>query len=139
MEGGQPLPLYRADLLQTAAAAPDALAVKICAAAAAAATALRGKDNRNLKSRWRSRHITKYPSVHNQKVLPPGEKRTQKIAVGDADGVLTVFSVKRGAVALAHKGLRGPAPVAAVTMGRGSKQRDQVFSAAGNTVRGEFF
>lgn len=40
-------------------------------------------------------------------MLPPGEKKTQKVAVGDAAGVVQCFSVKRGEVALSFKGMPG--------------------------------
>ncbi|KAI8469474.1 MAG: hypothetical protein J3K34DRAFT_522137 [Monoraphidium minutum] len=93
--GAMELELHRVDLLQTAAAAPGALAV-----------------------------------------LPPGEKKTQKVAVGDASGVVQCFSVKRGDVALSFKTMPGPHKVTSVTVGRHPRQRDKIFVAAGNTIRG---
>lgn len=41
------------------------------------------------------------------RVLPPGEKKTQKVAVADAAGVVQCFSVKKGEVALAFKTMPG--------------------------------
>lgn len=44
-------------------------------------------------------------------VLPPGENKTQKVAVGDLSGVVQCFSVKRGEVVLSFKTLPGPLKV----------------------------
>jgi Bardet-Biedl syndrome 7 protein len=41
-------------------------------------------------------------------VLPPGEKKTQKVAVGDCSGVVQCLSVKKGEVALSFKTMPGP-------------------------------
>jgi ATP sulfurylase len=41
-------------------------------------------------------------------VLPPGENKTQKVAVGDLSGVIQCFSVKKGEVVLAFKTLPSP-------------------------------
>lgn len=38
-------------------------------------------------------------------VLPPGENKTQKVAVGDLSGVVQCFSVKKGEVTLSFKTL----------------------------------
>jgi hypothetical protein len=38
-------------------------------------------------------------------VLPPGEKKTQKVAVGDLTGVLQCISVKKGDISIAFKTL----------------------------------
>jgi Bardet-Biedl syndrome 7 protein len=44
-------------------------------------------------------------------VLPPGENKTQKVAVGDLSGVVQCFSVKRGEVVLSFKTLPSPLKV----------------------------
>jgi hypothetical protein len=41
-------------------------------------------------------------------VLPPGENKTQKIAVGDLSGVVQCFCIKKGEVALTFKTLPAP-------------------------------
>lgn len=41
--------------------------------------------------------------IMHVQVLPPGEKKTQKVAVGDCSGVIQCFSIKRGDVALSFK------------------------------------
>lgn len=41
-------------------------------------------------------------------VLPPGENKTQKIAVGDLSGVVQCFCIKKGEVALTFKTLPSP-------------------------------
>ena len=45
------------------------------------------------------------------RVLPPGEKKTQQVVVGDSTGVVQCFSVKKGEVALAFKTVPGPQKV----------------------------
>jgi hypothetical protein len=47
-------------------------------------------------------------------VLPPGSNKQQKIACGDSTGVMQVFSVKRGEVEFAYKGLPSAKKVLAV-------------------------
>ncbi|GBF98424.1 hypothetical protein Rsub_10489 [Raphidocelis subcapitata] len=69
-------------------------------------------------------------------VLPPGEKKTQKVAVGDCSGVVQCFSVKRGEVALAFKTMPGPHKVTSVSLGRHPRQRDKIFVASGGLIRG---
>lgn len=54
------------------------------------------------------RHPVRPPAVQ---VLPPGENKTQKVAVGDLSGVVQVFSVKRGEVVLSFKTLPSPLKV----------------------------
>ena len=49
-----------------------------------------------------------HAASHNVQVLPPGDKKTQKVAVGDGSGVVQCFSVKRGEVALSFKTMPGP-------------------------------
>lgn len=44
-------------------------------------------------------------------VLPPGENKTQKVAVGDMSGVVQCFSVKKGEVVVSFKTLPGPQKV----------------------------
>jgi hypothetical protein len=46
-------------------------------------------------------------------VLPPGENKTQKVAVGDMSGVVQCFSVKKGEVIVSFKSLPGPQKVGA--------------------------
>eukprot|EP00882_Tetradesmus_deserticola_P032851 GHRQ01037474.1.p1 GENE.GHRQ01037474.1~~GHRQ01037474.1.p1 ORF type:complete len:156 (+),score=21.45 GHRQ01037474.1:730-1197(+) len=41
-------------------------------------------------------------------VLPPGENKTQKVAVGDLSGAVQCFCVKKGEVALTFKTLPSP-------------------------------
>jgi hypothetical protein len=47
---------------------------------------------------------TAAPPISPQ-VLPPGEKKTQKVAVGDLTGVLQCISIKKGDVSTAFKTL----------------------------------
>ncbi|MEW5302522.1 MAG: hypothetical protein WDW36_005300 [Sanguina aurantia] len=69
-------------------------------------------------------------------VLPISDaKKNQKVAVGDLSGVLQVFSIKRGELAIAFKTLPS-AKITSLTLGRGRSQRDKIFIAAGETIRG---
>jgi hypothetical protein len=68
-------------------------------------------------------------------VLPPGEHKTQKVVVGDQTGVVQCFSLRKGELALAFKSLPCAHRVSSLCLGRGAKQRDKIFVAAGNTVR----
>eukprot|EP00798_Chlamydomonas_sp_ICE-L_P005508 gene5508-3728_t len=70
-------------------------------------------------------------------VLPMGEERkTQKVAAGDLSGVMQVFSVKKGEIAVLFKQLPSHHKVTSVSTGKGKNQRDKVFVAAGNTIKG---
>jgi len=71
-------------------------------------------------------------------VLPQGQNRQQKLAVGDSAGVVQCVSVKKGDVVAAFKTLPTGQPVSHVTLGRGQAiQRDKIFVAQGQTVRGQ--
>ncbi|GIL85198.1 hypothetical protein Vretimale_10813 [Volvox reticuliferus] len=71
-------------------------------------------------------------------VLPlTEEKKTQKVAAGDLSGVVQCFSVKKGEFTVAFKTL--PAATSKVTslvLGKGKQQKDKIFVAAGNQIRG---
>ena len=69
-------------------------------------------------------------------VLPQGQNRQQKIAVGDSAGVVQCVSVKKGEVVAAFKTLPTGQRVSHVTLGKGQAvQRDRIFVAQGQTVR----
>lgn len=104
------LQLHRVDLLQTAATSRGALAVRRAGAPAPARAPVgcrpgpRARRQRELLHADAARARPPTPP----QVLPPGEKKTQKVAVGDAAGVVQVFSMKRGGVALSFKSMPGP-------------------------------
>ncbi len=72
--------------------------------------------------------------VFAYQVLPPGEKKTQKVAIGDSSGVLQCFSIKKGEVNVSFKTLPSSLKISSISLGRSAKQRDKIFVAAGNTV-----
>lgn len=68
-------------------------------------------------------------------VLPQGQNRQQKIAVGDSAGVVQCLSVKKGEVAVAFKTLPTGHKVSYVALGKGQPiQRDKIFIAQGQAV-----
>lgn len=71
-------------------------------------------------------------------VLPLSEeKKTQKIAAGDMSGVVQCFSVKKGEFAIAFKTLpNAQQKITSLTLGRGKLQREKIFLAAGNQIKG---
>ncbi|GLC59925.1 hypothetical protein PLESTB_001554700 [Pleodorina starrii] len=71
-------------------------------------------------------------------VLPlTEEKKTQKVAAGDLSGVTQCFSVKKGEFSVGFKTLPSAAnKVTSLALGRGKQQRDKIFVAAGNQIRG---
>lgn len=71
-------------------------------------------------------------------VMPLGEeKKTQKLALGDLSGVMLVCSVKKGEIAVAFKTLPTPGQkITSLTLGRGRAQRDRIFVAHGNVIKG---
>jgi len=71
-------------------------------------------------------------------VLPMSEeKKTQKVALGDLTGVVQCFSVKKSEIATAFKTLPAPThKVTSLALGKGRQQRDRIFVAAGNTIKG---
>ena len=68
-------------------------------------------------------------------VLPQGQNRQQKVAVGDSAGVVQCVSVKKGEVSVSFKTLPTGQKVSHVTLGRGQLiQRDKIFVAQGQAV-----
>lgn len=68
-------------------------------------------------------------------VLPPGQNRQQKVALGDSAGVLQCVSIKRGEASVVFKTLPTGHKVSCLTLGRGqTAQRDKIFVAQGQTV-----
>mmetsp|Transcript_38791 Transcript_38791/g.74315 ORF Transcript_38791/g.74315 Transcript_38791/m.74315 type:complete len:719 (+) Transcript_38791:332-2488(+) len=70
------------------------------------------------------------------RVLPLGKSKTQKIISGDSSGVLQCFSYKKGELATTFKTLPTGVAVEAVELGTGQQQKDKVFVASGQTIRG---
>lgn len=68
-------------------------------------------------------------------VLPQGQHRQQKVAVGDSAGVVQCVSVKKGEVTAAFKTLPTGQKVSHVTLGKGQPiQRDKIYVAQGQAV-----
>ena len=68
-------------------------------------------------------------------MLPQGQNRQQKVAVGDSAGVVQCLSVKKGEVAVAFKTLPTGQKVSHVALGKGQPiQRDKIFVAQGQAV-----
>lgn len=66
-------------------------------------------------------------------VLPMGEKKIQKVAVGDSSGVVQCFSLKKGSFSSAFKTLPNNQKVSSVTLGRAEKQKDRIIVATGES------
>ena len=69
-------------------------------------------------------------------LLPVGKKRQQKVALGDANGVVQCMAVKKGQTEAVFKTLPTRQPVSTVVLGASSAQADRIFSASGQTIRG---
>ncbi|KAL6757581.1 bardet-biedl syndrome 7 protein [Haematococcus lacustris] len=70
-------------------------------------------------------------------ILPMEEKKTQKVALGDYNGVIQAFSVKKGEIASSFKTLPTPQQkITSLTLGKGRQQRDRIFVASGSMVKG---
>jgi len=123
------LELHRVDLLQTAAAAPGTLVVSVCFFVCWSKVRSAAVLSRRLTT------TVTQPNGIDKQVLPPGAKKTQKVAVGDCSGVVQCFSVKRGEVALSFKSMPAAQKVTSVSLGRHPQQRDRIFTASGNQVR----
>ncbi len=65
-----------------------------------------------------------------------GKKRQQKVALGDANGVVQCMAVKKGQTEAVFKTLPTRQPVSAVVLGASTGQADRIFSASGQTIRG---
>nr|CAD7410633.1 unnamed protein product [Timema poppensis] len=71
------------------------------------------------------------------KLLPnQGSKLNQKVAVADQDGVLQVFSLKKGEIQLSFKTLPGPGISRLELGGAIGTVQDKIFVSSGNEVRG---
>lgn len=69
-------------------------------------------------------------------VLPVGQKKTQKVAVGDLSGVVQCFTIRKGDVVIVFKTLPTLSKVTCMTVGRAKLQRDKIIVAQGTTVKG---
>ena len=72
----------------------------------------------------------------SMKLLPLGKRTRQKVVVGDTDGVLQVFSVKKRETVGAFKSLPLHRAITRVELGKGSGQQDKIFYAYEQTVVG---
>ncbi|KAL2713306.1 Bardet-Biedl syndrome 7 protein isoform X1 [Vespula squamosa] len=71
------------------------------------------------------------------RILPPTDpKQTQKFAVGDHDGILQVFGMKKGELQALFKSLPGPKINKMILGGSMETARDKIFVAYGNSVKG---
>ncbi|XP_047367653.1 Bardet-Biedl syndrome 7 protein homolog isoform X1 [Vespa velutina] len=71
------------------------------------------------------------------RILPPTDpKQTQKFAVGDHDGILQVFGMKKGELQALFKSLPGPKINKMILGGSLGMARDKIFIAYGNSVKG---
>jgi len=66
-------------------------------------------------------------------VLPVGKKRMQKVAVGDDQGILTVFYMKKGETATEWKSNPLGREITKVVLQAG---KDKIFTAAGQSIHG---
>ncbi|XP_019862996.1 PREDICTED: Bardet-Biedl syndrome 7 protein homolog [Amphimedon queenslandica] len=74
-------------------------------------------------------------SSNCMKVLPSTKKNPQKIVVGDQDGVLTTFGMKKGDPQIVFKTLPGP-PIATLQLnGAPGSVADRIFVSAGAEVK----
>ncbi|XP_014678211.1 PREDICTED: Bardet-Biedl syndrome 7 protein homolog [Priapulus caudatus] len=76
------------------------------------------------------------PNVEKTKESRAGKMATQRVAVGDHDGVLTCFQMKRSEAVPIYKTLPGAAISRVTLAGTPGAHADHVFVAAGNAVRG---
>lgn len=76
-------------------------------------------------------------SPNTMKLLPcPGPRQQQKVAVGDHDGVLQLFSSRKTEISLAFKTSGGP-PISCLELGGAfGTVKDKIFISAENEVRG---
>ncbi|KAH0552608.1 Bardet-Biedl syndrome 7 protein homolog [Cotesia glomerata] len=71
------------------------------------------------------------------KILPATDsKSTQKFVVGDHDGILYIYGIKKGELQLIFKSLPGPKIEKTVLGGTIDTPKDKIFVAYGNSVKG---
>ena len=70
------------------------------------------------------------------KLLPLGKKTRQKVVVGDTDGVIQIFSVKKGETVGVFKGLPLHRAITRVELGKGRGQLEKIFYSYDQTVAG---
>ena len=75
-------------------------------------------------------------NVGTLKILPLSKSQRQKVAVGDTDGVIQLFSIRKGELVSAFKHLPVGQPITKVELGRGQGQLDKIFFTYGQTVKG---
>ena len=72
----------------------------------------------------------------SMKLLPLGKRSKQKVVVGDTDGVIQVFSVKKNETVGVFKSLPLYRAITRVELGKGSGQQDKIFYSYDQTVVG---
>ena len=72
----------------------------------------------------------------SMKLLPLGKRTRQKVVLGDTDGVIQVFSVKKKETVGVFKSLPLHRAITRVELGRGSGQQDKIFYCYDQTVVG---
>lgn len=70
------------------------------------------------------------------KLLPLGKRTRQKVVVGDTDGVIQIFSVKKRETVGVFKSLPLHRAITRVELGKGSGQQDKIFYSYDQTVVG---
>ncbi|CAG5073462.1 Similar to BBS7: Bardet-Biedl syndrome 7 protein (Homo sapiens) [Cotesia congregata] len=76
-------------------------------------------------------------SRRSTKILPATDsKSTQKFVVGDHDGILYIYGIKKGELQLIFKSLPGPKIEKTVLGGTIDTPKDKIFVAYGNSVKG---
>ena len=63
-------------------------------------------------------------------------KRTQKLALGDGDGVVQTIGMKNDERVSVFKTNPGPNPVSSLVLGQARTQTDKLFASTGNVVKG---
>ncbi|QDZ21231.1 Bardet-Biedl syndrome 7-like protein [Chloropicon primus] len=72
----------------------------------------------------------------SMKLLPLGKRTRQKVVLGDTDGVIQVFSVKKKETVGVFKSLPLHRAITRVELGKGSGQQDKIFYCYDQTVVG---
>lgn len=75
-------------------------------------------------------------SAQTMKLLPSSRRGQQKVAIGDQNGVLTCFGMKRGDVSIVFKTLPGEAISRLQLGGPADSPRDRIYVSSGAEVRG---
>eukprot|EP00698_Gefionella_okellyi_P026192 TRINITY_DN9896_c0_g1_i1.p1 TRINITY_DN9896_c0_g1~~TRINITY_DN9896_c0_g1_i1.p1 ORF type:complete len:718 (-),score=186.21 TRINITY_DN9896_c0_g1_i1:1083-3236(-) len=86
---------------------------------------------------WQQVELLQLAALNPQtmRLLPMGKKKMQKVVVGDIEGVVSCFSIRKGEPVSVFRTIPLPKPVVRVELGGVKSDKHKIFVASGSSVR----